>query len=264
MILKRYWEPSRPFQNVVVTELDCETKAGLTMDKSFKEHRFNIIDTPGHVDFTIEVERSLRVLDGAIALLDGNQGVEPQTETVWRQADKYNVPRVIFVNKMDKIGADFYFCLDTLDKRLGIKPVVMTRLFLDDGTHVPVTVLDLKNCQVVGQRTQEKDGYTALQLGAGTVKAKNVTKAERGQFAVAKVEPKRQVTEFRVDPANLIEVGATMGKGKGSVEFWAARVKPGRILFEIDGVPADVAKEALRLGAMKLPITTRVVTRIAD
>ena len=85
----------------------------------------------------------------------------------------------------------------------------MTRLFLDDGTHVPVTVLDLKNCQVVGQRTQEKDGYTALQLGAGTVKTKNVTKAERGQFAVAKVEPKRQVTEFRVDPANLIEVGAT-------------------------------------------------------
>ena len=79
-------------------------------------YRFNIIDTPGHVDFTIEVERSLRVLDGAIALLDGNQGVEPQTETVWRQADKYNVPRLIFVNKMDKIGADFYFCVDTLQE----------------------------------------------------------------------------------------------------------------------------------------------------
>ena len=90
-----------------------------------KQRRFNIIDTPGHVDFTIEVERSLRVLDGAIALLDGNQGVEPQTETVWRQADKYNVPRLIFVNKMDKIGADFYYCLDTLTKRLGIKYVVM-------------------------------------------------------------------------------------------------------------------------------------------
>jgi len=88
-------------------------------------HRFNIIDTPGHVDFTIEVERSLRVLDGAIALLDGNQGVEPQTETVWRQADKYKVPRLIFVNKMDKIGADFYMSLETMDKRLGIKPVVM-------------------------------------------------------------------------------------------------------------------------------------------
>ncbi|WP_298801101.1 elongation factor G, partial [uncultured Devosia sp.] len=86
---------------------------------------FNIIDTPGHVDFTIEVERSLRVLDGAIALLDGNQGVEPQTETVWRQADKYEVPRLIFVNKMDKIGADFYFCVDTLHKRLGIKTAVV-------------------------------------------------------------------------------------------------------------------------------------------
>ena len=88
------------------------------------QYRFNIIDTPGHVDFTIEVERSLRVLDGAIALLDGNQGVEPQTETVWRQADKYNVPRLIFVNKMDKIGADFYFCVDTLHKRLGIKTAI--------------------------------------------------------------------------------------------------------------------------------------------
>ena len=87
--------------------------------------RFNIIDTPGHVDFTIEVERSLRVLDGAIALLDGNQGVEPQTETVWRQADKYDVPRLIFVNKMDKIGADFYFCVDTLHKRLGIKTAIV-------------------------------------------------------------------------------------------------------------------------------------------
>ena len=95
------------------------------MDKSFEEHRFNIIDTPGHVDFTIEVERSLRVLDGAVCVFDSVAGVEPQSETVWRQADKYNVPRLIFVNKMDKIGADFYFCLDTLDKRLGIKTCVM-------------------------------------------------------------------------------------------------------------------------------------------
>ena len=86
----------------------------------------------------------------------------------------------------------------------------MTRIFQEDGTHVPVTVLSLQNCQVVGQRTAEKDGYTALQLGAGTVKTKNITKADRGQFAVAKVEPKRQITEFRVDAENLIEVGATM------------------------------------------------------
>ncbi len=87
--------------------------------------RFNIIDTPGHVDFTIEVERSLRVLDGAVALLDANAGVEPQTETVWRQADKYNVPRMIFCNKMDKIGADFYRSVEMVGSRLGAIPVVM-------------------------------------------------------------------------------------------------------------------------------------------
>ena len=90
-----------------------------------KKRRFNIIDTPGHVDFTIEVERSLRVLDGAIALLDANAGVEPQTETVWRQADKYNVPRMIFCNKMDKIGADFYRSVEMVGSRLGATPVVM-------------------------------------------------------------------------------------------------------------------------------------------
>jgi len=90
-----------------------------------KMRRFNIIDTPGHVDFTIEVERSLRVLDGAIALLDANAGVEPQTETVWRQADKYNVPRMIFCNKMDKIGADFYRSVEMVGSRLGAQAVVM-------------------------------------------------------------------------------------------------------------------------------------------
>ncbi len=90
-----------------------------------KKRRFNIIDTPGHVDFTIEVERSLRVLDGAIALLDANAGVEPQTETVWRQANKYNVPRMIFVNKMDKIGADFYRSVEMVKERLGATPAVL-------------------------------------------------------------------------------------------------------------------------------------------
>ena len=94
-------------------------------DGNGPEHRINIIDTPGHVDFTIEVERSLRVLDGAVACFDGVAGVEPQSETVWRQADKYNVPRICFVNKMDKLGADFYFTVDTIVKRLGARPLVM-------------------------------------------------------------------------------------------------------------------------------------------
>ena len=87
--------------------------------------RLNIIDTPGHVDFTIEVERSLRVLDGAVCVLDSNQGVEPQTETVWRQGDKYHVPRIVFCNKMDKIGADFDQCLADITTRLGARPVAI-------------------------------------------------------------------------------------------------------------------------------------------
>ena len=105
--------------------MDQEKERGITITSAattahWKGYRFNIIDTPGHVDFTVEVQRSLRVLDGAIALLDANAGVEPQTETVWRQATEYNVPRMIFANKMDKIGADFQFTLDTIKARLGV------------------------------------------------------------------------------------------------------------------------------------------------
>ncbi|MBN9670971.1 elongation factor G [Roseibium aggregatum] len=110
--------------------MEQEQERGITITSAattafWKEKRLNIIDTPGHVDFTIEVERSLRVLDGAVALLDANAGVEPQTETVWRQADKYHVPRMIFVNKMDKLGADFDRCVEMIEKRLGCTPLVM-------------------------------------------------------------------------------------------------------------------------------------------
>lgn len=89
------------------------------------KHRINIIDTPGHVDFTIEVERSLRVLDGAVAVFDGVAGVEPQSETVWRQADKYGVPRMCFINKLDRTGADFYYCVQSIIDRLGATPLVL-------------------------------------------------------------------------------------------------------------------------------------------
>jgi len=107
-----------------------EQERGITITSAattcfWADHQINIIDTPGHVDFTVEVERSLRVLDGAVAVFDGKEGVEPQSETVWRQADKYDVPRICFVNKMDKLGADFYFTVETIIKRLGAKPLVM-------------------------------------------------------------------------------------------------------------------------------------------
>src|SRR5437763_9056292 len=89
----------------------------------WNDHRINIIDTPGHVDFTVEVERSLRVLDGGIVVLDAVAGVEPQSETVWRQADKYGVPRICFINKMDRIGADYWRTIDMIRERLGAEPV---------------------------------------------------------------------------------------------------------------------------------------------
>jgi elongation factor G len=108
--------------------MEQEQERGITITSAattafWNGKRLNIIDTPGHVDFTIEVERSLRVLDGAVCVLDSNQGVEPQTETVWRQGDKYRVPRIVFANKMDKTGADFFKCLEDIQKRLGARPV---------------------------------------------------------------------------------------------------------------------------------------------
>ncbi|WP_410656598.1 elongation factor G [Amycolatopsis sp. lyj-112] len=110
--------------------MEEEQKRGITITSAatttfWADHQINIIDTPGHVDFTVEVERSLRVLDGAVAVFDGKEGVEPQSEQVWRQADKYEVPRICFVNKMDKLGADFYYTVKTIVERLGAKPLVI-------------------------------------------------------------------------------------------------------------------------------------------
>ncbi len=110
--------------------MEEEQKRGITITSAatttfWADHQINIIDTPGHVDFTVEVERSLRVLDGAVAVFDGKEGVEPQSETVWRQADKYDVPRICFVNKMDKLGADFYFTVRTIRERLGANPLII-------------------------------------------------------------------------------------------------------------------------------------------
>lgn len=132
--------------DTVMDWMEQEQERGITITAAsttceWKNHRLNLIDTPGHVDFTIEVERSLRVLDGAIVLFDAVSGVEPQTETVWRQADRHKVPRICFVNKLDRVGSDFFFCLSSIKERLGINPLpVQIPIGAEDGF---VGVVDL-------------------------------------------------------------------------------------------------------------------------
>jgi len=132
--------------------MEQEQERGITITSAattcfWNDHRVNIIDTPGHVDFTIEVERSLRVLDGAVAVFDSVSGVEPQSETVWRQADKYGVPRICFVNKMDRVGSDYYRCIEMIKDRLGAKPIVL-QLPLGEESNF-AGVVDLLNMRAV-------------------------------------------------------------------------------------------------------------------
>ncbi|NMM18279.1 MAG: GTP-binding protein, partial [Cellulomonas sp.] len=141
--------------------MEQEQERGITITSAattcyWKDNQINIIDTPGHVDFTVEVERSLRVLDGAVAVFDGKEGVEPQSETVWRQADKYEVPRICFVNKMDKLGADFYFTVKTIVDRLKAKPLVIQ---LPIGSESEFTgVVDLVEQKAIIWRGETKLG----------------------------------------------------------------------------------------------------------
>jgi elongation factor G len=142
--------------------MEQEQERGITITSAathciWNDHRINIIDTPGHVDFTVEVERSLRVLDGAVAVFDGVAGVEPQTETVWRQADRYNVPRMCFINKMDRTGADFYFCLDTIKDRLTNNVAVLQLPIGAEGGYQGIIDLVKMKALVWPPTTDEKD-----------------------------------------------------------------------------------------------------------
>jgi elongation factor G len=151
--------------------MEQEQERGITITSAattcfWEGTQFNIIDTPGHVDFTVEVERSLRVLDGAVAVFDGKEGVEPQSETVWRQADKYNVPRICFVNKMDKLGADFYFTVKTIIDRLGAKPLVIQLPIGSESDFVGV--IDLVYMRALTWRgdTGKGEAYTIEEIPA--------------------------------------------------------------------------------------------------
>ncbi|HCU51085.1 MAG TPA: elongation factor G, partial [Micromonosporaceae bacterium] len=149
----------------VMDWMEQEQERGITITSAatkceWKGHTIQIIDTPGHVDFTVEVERSLRVLDGAVAVYDGVAGVEPQTENVWRQADKYNVPRMCFVNKLDRTGADFFRCVDMMVTRLNATPLVLQIPIGLEGDHIGV--VDLIGMRALTWRgeTQKGDDYT--------------------------------------------------------------------------------------------------------
>jgi len=151
--------------------MEEEQKRGITITSAattcfWKDHQINIIDTPGHVDFTVEVERNLRVLDGAVAVFDGKEGVEPQSEPVWRQATKYDVPRICFVNKMDKIGADFYYTVRTISERLGATPLPIQLPIGSEGDFIGV--VDLVQMRALTWRGEVSKGedYTVEDIPA--------------------------------------------------------------------------------------------------
>src|SRR5260370_5649828 len=151
--------------------MEQEQERGITITSAatttfWKDHQINLIDTPGHVDFTVEVERSLRVLDGAVAVFDGKEGVEPQSEQVWRQADKYDVPRICFVNKMDKIGADFYFSVKTMEDRLGANVIPIQLPVGSEGEFEGVVDLVEMNAKVWRGETKLGETYDTIDIPA--------------------------------------------------------------------------------------------------
>ncbi|CDP85112.1 MULTISPECIES: elongation factor G [Mycolicibacterium] len=151
--------------------MEQEQERGITITSAavtcfWNNNQINIIDTPGHVDFTVEVERSLRVLDGAVAVFDGKEGVEPQSEQVWRQADKYDVPRICFVNKMDKLGADFYFTVQTIKDRLGAKPLVIQLPIGAENDFEGIIDLVEMNAKVWRGETKLGESYETIEIPA--------------------------------------------------------------------------------------------------
>ncbi len=203
--------------------MDQEKERGITITSAattahWKGYRLNIIDTPGHVDFTVEVQRSLRVLDGSICLLDGNAGVEPQSETVWRQATEYKVPRMIFVNKMDKLGADFKFTLDTIGKRLGVNYAPIQWPIGSESEFNGIVDLITKKAYHF-DRTDEHENYTEIDIPAdlvNLVEEKRIELIEKAvEFDDALMEKYLNGEELTVD-----EIKGAIRKGVLAAEFF--------------------------------------------
>ncbi|WP_078578525.1 elongation factor G [Salipaludibacillus agaradhaerens] len=202
--------------------MEQEQERGITITSAattaqWKNHRINIIDTPGHVDFTVEVERSLRVLDGAVAVLDAQSGVEPQTETVWRQATTYGVPRIVFVNKMDKIGADFVYSLGTLSDRLGANAAAIQ---LPIGAEDEFEgIIDLVNMEAyvylddLGTRSEAREIPEEYQEQANEFREKLVE-------AVSELDEELMMKYLEGEEITTDELKAAIRKGTCAVEFY--------------------------------------------
>jgi len=185
--------------------MEQEQERGITITSAatttfWKNNQINIIDTPGHVDFTVEVERSLRVLDGAVAVFDGKEGVEPQSETVWRQADKYEVPRICFVNKMDKLGADFYFTVQTIKDRLGATPlVVQLPIGAESSFEGMVDLIEMKAMYWRGE-VQKGEDYSVEDIPADL---QDKAEEYRHQLVESVAEANEELLEKYLDEGDL-------------------------------------------------------------
>ncbi|GGU84076.1 elongation factor G [Lentzea flava] len=189
----------------VMDWMEQEQERGITITSAattcyWKNHQINLIDTPGHVDFTVEVERNLRVLDGAVAVFDGKEGVEPQSEQVWRQATKYDVPRICFVNKMDKLGADFYFTIRTIQERLGAKPLPIQIPIGAESDFIGV--VDLVEMRALTWRgeVQKGEDYTVEEIPADLV---DKAQEYREQLVEAVAETSEELMEKYLEEGDL-------------------------------------------------------------
>ncbi|MGP4082494.1 elongation factor G [Pseudalkalibacillus sp. R45] len=202
--------------------MEQEQERGITITSAattaqWKDHRINIIDTPGHVDFTVEVERSLRVLDGAVAVLDAQSGVEPQTETVWRQATTYHVPRIVFINKMDKIGADFLYSLGTLRERLGANAhAIQLPIGAEDNFEGIIDLVEMK------AYFYEDDLGTRTQAGEIPEEYKELAEEYHGKLveAVAELDEDLMMKYLEGEELTVEELKAGIRQGTVNVEFY--------------------------------------------
>src|SRR5574344_1583967 len=233
--------------------MEQEKERGITITSAattvhWKGYRFNIIDTPGHVDFTIEVQRSLRVLDGAIALLDAQAGVEPQTETVWRQDTEFKVPRMIFANKMDKMGADFVYSLETIDKRLGVnaKPICWP-IGAEESFH---GIVDLLNRKAIFYDGEEHENFTE---GEVPEDLKDICEQKRTELieAVADFDDELMEKYLNGEEVSIDLIKRAIRKGTLAAEFFpvlcGTALSNMGVKFALDSVidylpcPTDVA-----------------------